>query len=60
VADLMKYVLTIALSDPAQFKFAASVSLGAVGCGALSYTAYVRRIRGHVFHFRWKTLRSTE
>jgi solute carrier family 40 (iron-regulated transporter), member 1 len=60
VADLLKYLLTILLSNPAQFKFAASVSLGAVACGALSYTVYVRHIRGHVFHFQWARLHSSE
>ncbi len=50
VADLLKYVLTIVLSRPLQFRFAALVSGVSVLMGALSYTLYAWRERGHLVH----------
>lgn len=55
--DLLKYVLTIVLSDPSQFKYAALVSWVAVLGGALAYLSYVKQQRGHVLHLgEWQTL----
>lgn len=50
VADLLKYVLTMILSRPSQFKIAALASFVSVVAGALTYLAYVRRERGHILH----------
>lgn len=50
MADLFKYIATMILSQPAQFRWAALISFIAVLLGVLSYTVYVRLERGHVFH----------
>lgn len=50
IADLMKYILTIILSSPAQFQWAALVSFIAVGGGVVSYAFYVYAERGHYLH----------
>ncbi|KAJ7097184.1 Ferroporti-1 [Mycena belliarum] len=49
-ADLLKYVLTMAFSRPAQFRWAGLVSFLSVSSGAVVYLAYLRRERGHIFH----------
>lgn len=53
-ADLAKYILTIILSRPAQFKYAVLVSFIAVCSGAASYLYYSWRQRGHIWHLGWK------
>ncbi|EPQ52787.1 hypothetical protein GLOTRDRAFT_79978 [Gloeophyllum trabeum ATCC 11539] len=53
IADLMKYVLTLILSRPSQFRWAALVSFISVLAGAMSYMAFVRRMRGHIIHKEW-------
>ncbi|KAH9949539.1 Ferroporti-1 [Amylocystis lapponica] len=50
IADMLKYVLTMILSRPSQFKIAALTSFVSVVLGALTYLAYVRRERGHILH----------
>lgn len=50
MAELAKYGLTIGLSAPSQFRYVALVSVLAVLAGALCYSAYVRRERGHLLH----------
>ncbi|KAJ7184728.1 Ferroporti-1 [Mycena filopes] len=50
VADLLKYVLTMLLSRPAQFRWAGLVSFMSVTSGAMVYLVYLRRERGHIFH----------
>ncbi|KAI0334124.1 hypothetical protein GY45DRAFT_1270953 [Cubamyces sp. BRFM 1775] len=50
VADMLKYILTIILSRPSQFKYAALASFISVFAGASTYLVYVKRERGHVFH----------
>lgn len=47
---LRQYVLTIVLSRPSQFKYAALASFISVVLGAFTYVGYVKRERGHVFH----------
>ncbi|KAJ7184737.1 Ferroporti-1 [Mycena filopes] len=49
-ADLLKYVLTMLLSRPAQFRWAGLVSFVSVTSGAVVYLVYLRRERGHIFH----------
>ncbi|KAI0720075.1 Ferroporti-1 [Cerioporus squamosus] len=50
VADMLKYVLTMALSKPSQFKYAALASFISVVAGASTYLMYVKKERGHVLH----------
>jgi iron-regulated transporter 1 len=48
--DLLQYVLTIVVSDPAEFLIPASISAGAIVGAAIIYTWFVWRDRGHLFH----------
>ncbi|KZT10586.1 uncharacterized protein LAESUDRAFT_720920 [Laetiporus sulphureus 93-53] len=50
VADMLKYVLTMILSRPSQFRIAALTSFVSVVMGSVTYLAYVRRERGHILH----------
>ncbi|RPD82275.1 hypothetical protein L226DRAFT_528462 [Lentinus tigrinus ALCF2SS1-7] len=50
VADMLKYVLTMVLSKPSQFKWAALASFISVCAGASTYLMYVKKERGHVLH----------
>ncbi|KAF8602564.1 hypothetical protein BDV93DRAFT_494555 [Ceratobasidium sp. AG-I] len=57
VFDLAHYGLTLGWNRPADFKYAAAVSMGAVFVAAALYViGYARPLRGHLFHF--DTLRS--
>ncbi|EUC66167.1 iron-regulated transporter, putative [Rhizoctonia solani AG-3 Rhs1AP] len=52
IFDLGQYGLTLGWNRPAEFKYAASVSLGMVFIAALVYViGYARPQRGHLFHF---------
>lgn len=53
VADLAKFVTTMVLWEPFQFRWAALVSFVSVSAGALVYTVYVKKERGHVTHLEW-------
>ncbi|KAI0368831.1 hypothetical protein BV20DRAFT_947152, partial [Pilatotrama ljubarskyi] len=46
----LKYILTIILSRPSQFKYAALASFISVFAGASTYLLYVKKERGHVLH----------
>ncbi|TFY68703.1 hypothetical protein EVJ58_g862 [Rhodofomes roseus] len=50
IADMLKYVLTMILSRPSQFRTAALTSFVSVVVGATTYLGYVRRERGHILH----------
>ncbi|KAF7355702.1 Solute carrier family 40 protein [Mycena sanguinolenta] len=50
VADLLKYVLTMILSRPTQFRWAGLVSFLSVSSGAMVYLVYLKKERGHIFH----------
>ena len=50
IADLVKYIVTIILSQPRQFRWAALVSFISVCMGVCSYVVYVKRERGHILH----------
>ncbi|KAJ1029313.1 hypothetical protein NDA13_002564 [Ustilago tritici] len=51
VFDLGHYGLTLGWNGPEEFKYAATVSLAAVGAATLIYLVfYARRVRGHVVH----------
>ncbi|KAG8734912.1 hypothetical protein FRC10_011215 [Ceratobasidium sp. 414] len=52
VFDLAHYGLTLGWNRPAEFKYAAAVSFGAVLVAAMLYVVgYARPLRGHLFHF---------
>lgn len=53
ILDLLKYVLTMVLHRPSQFKWAAVASFASVCMGALSYLYYVKKERGHLIHTEW-------
>lgn len=57
VADLLKYVLTMALWKPSQFKFAALASYISILLAAIAYTQYVKKERGHILHFNTNWLK---
>ncbi|CBQ72206.1 related to ferroportin 1 [Sporisorium reilianum SRZ2] len=51
VFDLGHYGLTLGWNKPQEFKYAATVSLAAVGAATLIYLVfYARRVRGHIVH----------
>ncbi|ORX37528.1 Ferroporti-1 [Kockovaella imperatae] len=51
--DLLKYALTLLIATPDRFRYTALVSWAAVVTGGILYSLYLRRIRGHLFHFEW-------
>ncbi|KAF9345895.1 hypothetical protein BGX26_002632 [Mortierella sp. AD094] len=48
--DLLQYVLTIVVSDPAKFIIPASISTASIAGAATIYTWFVWRDRGHLLH----------
>ena len=50
--DMMHYVLVIVAPRPEHFPILVFISVGMVALGALLYAVYLRRIRGHLFHFQ--------
>lgn len=52
VFDLSQYIMVAIISDPKDFVIPATVSLVAVICASISYTYFVRRERGHLFHLK--------
>ncbi|KAF9308329.1 hypothetical protein BG003_011266 [Podila horticola] len=48
--DLLQYVLTIIVSDPAKFIIPASISTGLIVGAAIIYTWFVWKDRGHLLH----------
>ncbi|KAK0237652.1 iron transporter [Armillaria nabsnona] len=51
--DMLKYVLTMVLSDPQQFRWAGLLSWIVVFFGGLLYGVYVYKSRGHIVHVQW-------
>ncbi|GAA5880508.1 hypothetical protein JCM3774_000631 [Rhodotorula dairenensis] len=51
--DLVKYVVTMILNQPSQFKWAVLISFCAVVCGAACYLIYAKKERGHLVHLEW-------
>lgn len=45
-----QYILTMVLSEPSQFKWAALASYISIIAGGVTYLAYVKKERGHVWH----------
>lgn len=54
--DMLHYVLVIAAPRPEHFRWLALLSVAMVFTGWLFYACYVRKARGHFFHFSklWK------
>lgn len=50
--DMLHYVLVIAAPRPEHFNILTVISVGMVFLGWLLYSIYVRKSRGHFFHFR--------
>ena len=50
--DMLHYVLVIAAPRPEHFGILTAISVGMVFLGWLLYSIYVRKSRGHFFHFR--------
>ena len=57
IMDMLHYVLVIAAPRPEHFRILTVISVGMVTLGLLLYAAYVRKVRGHLFHamdfYRW-------
>lgn len=53
VADLAKYIVTLVLSRPQQFRWAALVSFSSVCLAVVFYAIFVKRERQHLFHPEW-------
>jgi iron-regulated transporter 1 len=53
MADLAKYIVTIILSRPQQFRWASLISFLSVCAGVFSYCIYVKKERKHLFHPEW-------
>ncbi|POY76866.1 hypothetical protein BMF94_0118 [Rhodotorula taiwanensis] len=51
--DLVKYIVTMILNRPSEFKWAALISFCAVVAGAACYLIYARKERGHLVHLEW-------
>ena len=51
IADLVKYIITIILSQPRHFRYAALISFISVCLGVCSYAVFVKKERGHIVHF---------
>ena len=51
VMDMLHYVLVIVAPRPEHFRYLAIVSIAMVVLGYLQYAVYVRKVRGHFFHF---------
>ena len=60
VMDMMHYVLVIAAPRPEHFGILTLISVAMVTLGALLYAIYLRRVRGHLFHFQqcWSACQS--
>jgi iron-regulated transporter 1 len=49
--DMLNYVLVIAAPRPEDFQILTVISVGMVTLALIFYAAYVRKVRGHLFHF---------
>ena len=50
--DMLHYVLVIAAPRPEHFNILTIISFAMVALGWLLYSVYVRKSRGHFFHFK--------
>ncbi|EHK98651.1 putative Solute carrier family 40 member 1 [Glarea lozoyensis 74030] len=51
--ELTQHVCGIIWARPEDFVWIASVGVGSVGVSAVLYAGWVRRVRGHLVHWRW-------
>ena len=52
IMDMLHYVLVIAAPRPEHFRILTLISVTVVTLGAVLYAVYLRKVRGHFFHFR--------
>ena len=52
IMDMMHYVLVIAAPRPEHFRILTVISVGMVTLGLILYMAYLRKVRGHIFHIK--------
>ena len=52
VMDMLHYVMVIAAPRPEHFTILTLISFAMVALGAVLYSAYLRKVRGHFFHCR--------
>ena len=52
IMDMLHYVLVIAAPRPEHFRILTVISVGMVTLGLILYMAYLRKVRGHIFHTR--------
>ena len=52
VMNMLQYVMVIIAPRPEHFRYLTVISVGMVTLGAVLYACYVRRVRGHLFHFK--------
>ena len=52
IMDMMHYVLVIAAPRPEHFRILTVISVGMVTLGLILYMAYLRKVRGHIFHVK--------
>ena len=52
IMDMLHYVLVIIAPRPEDFRYLTFISVGSVSMGVLLYACYVRKMRGHLFHFK--------
>ena len=49
--DMFQYILVLGVPSPSHFGYLTLVSVFMVTVGFLLYLSYVRKVRGHIFHF---------
>ena len=52
IMDMMHYVLVIAAPRPEHFSILTVISVGMITLGLILYMAYLRKVRGHIFHVK--------
>ncbi len=52
IMDMLHYVLVIAAPRPEHFRWLTLISVAMVTLGLVLYATYIRKVRGHFFHFK--------
>ena len=52
IMDMSRYILVIAAPRPEHFRYLTFISVGSVSMGLFLYACFVRKMRGHLFHFK--------
>ncbi|KAG7527829.1 hypothetical protein FFLO_06572 [Filobasidium floriforme] len=60
VSDLAKWGMVFVFSRPDQFRWTALISTISVIVGAIIYSAFLRKVRGHLFHLRFDRRRKQD